>query len=194
MNKFNSNDELKQFFNFLGGNTNSNLLLDNFKLTQILFGLENSGLKIDEDHLRKLKENIEKNSRDGKVNFEDFKAFWTTEFENRNSSKEISNYLFNIINELLDKEEKGNNLKVEDIYDLLCFLNVSSNADEIKSTKGTQNNILIDKNSLTSKETEKLKYLAREMVDCIDLDGDKEISLKDFEFLITEYLNRSKQY
>lgn len=164
---FNFNEEdVKNLFIYLSG---SKIFIDIVKSSIVISSIENSGL-FNEDVVKSLRNFIWEKSKDGYISFENFESIWITKVDERPSVKDARKHFINLIDEIL----------TTDGYNPL-----------------DKNEFYLDKNILVKiilclefveNEIQAIQ-LAEKMINSIDSDRDGKVSLKDFEFLIEEYLS-----
>ena len=93
-------EEIKNLFFFLGDEDPS-LNRETLKTSNIIWGLENYGLQIPSESIRLIKQEIEKKSKNDKISLEDFKVLWTASVETKIPTKDLTNHMYNMMNDIL---------------------------------------------------------------------------------------------
>ena len=164
--------ELKEFFDFLVNNKESHEI----KKSDLIFGLENYALNLSEDVMKRITEDIERHKA-ASLNFEDFKNLWKHNVEKTTlSTRETSEQLFNLI--------------LDSVFPNPLELKDKINAEALKKA------ILALKidwrgKAKYSKSSNDIEQLVDDMIRAIDIDGDGQISLADFEFMM-KFFNESE--
>lgn len=214
-----NDEELRNLFAFLGGEANK----ENLKSTNVIFGLENYALPISPENIKVIKAEIKRKAKDGHIAYEDFKSLWSANIDLKVPAKDMALHFFNIMTELLEntpqvkevikndpnfKLEKINKAMLEDLLTMLSVMDETPEQEEEvedKTASLNRRSVSVKKKvahlkmSVTSSnmnakvETENVKTVAKEMIDILDSDEDQCITIKDFEFVINEYLNHIKK-
>lgn len=205
-------DEIRNLFLFLSSEKNSTNI-EKIPIDQILFGIENYLYGMPEDTKNKLKRELSSASKEGLVGFDDFKLLWKSSFkvDYSYSIKDSTNQMFNIISDSLERDRLSEKITEKDMEKLIKQLginyftkeeltaktkeieNANLNAFNLDKNKHLANFQMEDEDEVKQKKlnewkASRLKEVAKELIDCVDLDDDGMVSRKDFEFLITEYL------
>jgi len=197
-------DPVRFLYNFLGNYQSS------AKKSEILYGLENYGLNINEDDLQKLKQNIERNSKNSEeIHFEDFRKCWESSKskDTHITDSNINNKLYYLLLEvsqpptitLKDKKKDKetslftNKLSPEHISNALKFLSIDIESflinDVLKDTRFLQQQeFKVDhKDHKNISNDEKYEIAAKYLVYSLDDNNDKFLTFKEFEKLLDGY-------
>lgn len=210
-----SDEEIRNLFFFLADeNPSSNK--EKLKITDLIYGLENYGLPLSNDSLRMIKNQIEKNSQDGFLLYEEFKILWMNNIDNKSLNvKELTNQMYNMMIELINEDNTSVDLKIDKfmLNKLIHLLEINTVKDEenedahdkklsLAATRDFKQRPSMVRRSITKDkfkstpdalyDQNEMEVIVKEMIHSIDTDNDEMVSIKDFEFLITEYLNRFK--
>lgn len=209
-------EEIKNLFYFLADEEKSTAP-EKLKVTNLIFGLENYGLPIPQNSARILKHEMEKKSEDGMITFDNFKSLWVANVEKKVPSRELTKHLFNTMGELLHENEKvepkmfGNKLEKidkETLIELLKVLGLDQEttpeedldffqAPKMSSKRKPSDNQSLrpagkhssSKNSINkTNQPTSVEKIAEDMIKAIDSSGNKKITVKDFEFVVNEYM------
>jgi hypothetical protein len=201
MKSKNMNDEeITNLFLFLGNEENAK---DTVKASNVLFGIENYGLPLTPRTIKDLKSEIEKKKTfDGNIAFDDFKSLWIAKVDHKLSPKELAGHFWNLMIETLEKGTYKNNYdKSEGRIDISMNKNIKSDKLNVKELKILLNILELDKlapeetkkdnrkNTIESNNTKDIGMIAEEMIKILDGHDDDCITIKDFEFVVSEYLN-----
>jgi hypothetical protein len=195
-------EELRNLFNFLGGEEKvSNH--DSVSANHLLFALENYGLPFPGESIRVMKNEIEKiiKTGGGQITFEEFKQLWHINVDQKFNTKDLTAHLYNILLEFLEEREEnkiqktkkpGLEMKLDEdqLYWLMEQLGVfdETPAEDEESSVSTQKK---RKNSGTSNKSQKNTKIVKNMIESLSMNG-KDVTIKDFEFLIGQYLQHIK--
>ena len=212
-----NDEEIHNLFYFLG-DENPKSKKEKIKSADIIFGLENYGLPIPAENIKLLKYDIERRTKDDQISIDEFKTLFTANVDTKVPTKDLTSHMFGMMREILKGKDADHanyqqidKIDKKSLIKLLEVLNINDETpdfaeEEKESNKGSffvrrssikkpssppnnnnKKSPVVRKNTLTS-NTDSLAKIAEDMIKVIDVDGDEEISLKDFEFLINEYL------
>ena len=159
-------DDIKNLFIYLSGNISCAELVN---CSKILSNIDTSGLFSKED-AKNIQNILLRKSKDGMISFEQFKSIWITKLGGRPTVKDATKHFIDLMNEILSIngynpiDKKEFKLDKDNLVKIIMCLEITlikEDADE----------------------------LAEDLVNSIDSNADGEVSLKDFEFLLEEYLN-----
>ena len=166
-NDYNFNEEdIKNLFVYLSGSKN---FTDIVKSSNIISSIENSGLFIDEV-VKSLRNFILEKTKDGYISFENFESIWITKLDERPSVKDARKHFINLIDEILTTNGYNPLDKNEFHLDKNILVKIILGLEFVEN------------------EFQAIQ-LAERMIHSIDSNRDGKVSLKDFEFLIEEYLS-----
>lgn len=201
-----NDEEIRNLFFFLASEAGTPGI-ENLKVSDVLFGLENYALDIPTENLKTIKYQIEKKERDGRISYDDFRHLWLSYVDYKPNVKEMSNQMFNMISDVLTGAKNEYNDKLEKIdkhqlANLIKLLGLNEHEEEETETGDRrasvynkkresikQNNKQRPTFKKQSEADEELLKIATEMIESIDTDGDEMVSLKDLEFLMGEYIS-----
>lgn len=159
-------DDIKNLFIFLTGYSTC---IEFVNCSKIISNIETSGMFSIED-AKNIQDIIERKSKDGIISYDQFKSIWITKLDGRPSVKDAKKHFIDLMNELLtingydpiDKNEFKLDREIL-VKIIMCLEITLVKQDAVK--------------------------LAEDLVKSLDSNVDGEVSLKDFEFLLEEYLN-----
>ena len=181
MEEFNE-DEIKDLYYFLTGGKKK-IESATVPKEKIIFGLKNFGLKIpqsDVDYIVKYLNKIDSPT----ITFEEFKKLWISNIKKDIEYRELAKHTIDMIFDKLyegeeiknlrkNKQLQSENFNVNDLETLLLKMNLlQSNNDDNKSKNNSENN------------NEKNKKICKEMLNAIDLNGNKLIGVSELTFLL----------
>lgn len=177
--KNDKDEELRNFFMFLSSEKDQSSI-DKIKTEELIFGIDCYLNELPESTKRKLKDLVYAKSKENMIAYEDFKNMWNFNSDKslNVSVKDVNNEVFNLITEFLNKEKQVDRITKSDLVYMLKDLNIILN-----------NNINID---IEDVNDEIYVKVAKEMIDSVCLDNKGYVSKKEFEFLVSEYLNSNK--
>ena len=154
---FYDEEELKNLFTFLTQKGLSNSYV--VSKESLLFGLRNYALGIPEEDLTYLITKIS-NKKSNVISFDEFKKYWEANINKEVDTKLFSCQIMNLIREKIGADYTENSqIKPEGMKLLLEEMNIDGN----------------------------LENLAKELIECLDIDGTGSVGISNLEFLITEY-------
>lgn len=166
-----TDEELRNLFFFLSSSTKTNG--ENVSKESLIYGLENFGLPIPSEKIVSMKNQISKINMEAFISYEEFKQMWTTNIDFAIDSKAFALQAFNMTKEILGKQAEkfvvNGKLLKEGVLELIKIF-------EKKETP-------VDDTALPD-----YNRVMNEMVEAIDVDGDGEISILDFEFLVEKFI------
>lgn len=209
LNKDND-EEIRNLFLFISSEKQSSNI-EKVHVNQLKFGIDNYLYGISDDIKIKLKRELTSIAKSDFVSIEEFKQLWkgNFNFDYSFSVKDTTNQVFNLVSDQLGRDRLTDKITEKDVLELIKDLNLNYiSKEELNAKKNELNGINLnnfikleknynnidDEEEIRAAKLEewkalKLKEIAKELVECIDLDGDGIVNKKDFEFLITEYLN-----
>ena len=179
MEEFNE-DEIKDLYYFLTGGKKK-IESATVPKEKIIFGLKNFGLKIpqsDVDYIVKYLNKIDSPT----ITFEEFKKLWISNIKKDIEYRELAKHTIDMIFDKLyegeeiknlrkNKQLQSENFNVNDLETLLLKMNLlQSNNDDYKSNSENYN--------------ERNKKICKEMINAIDLNGNKLIGVSEMTFLL----------
>lgn len=193
-------EELRNLFNFLGGDEkNSNS--DSVSANHLLFALENYGLPFPEESIRVMKNEIEKiiKSGGGLISFEEFKQLWHINVDQKFNTKDLTAHLYAILSEFLEEREEnkiqrikkpGYDIKLDEDQ-LLWLMEQLGVFEETPEEDDADSQTTKKKRKNSGVSTQKNTKTVKNMIESLSMNG-KDVTLKDFEFLIGQYLQHIK--
>ena len=181
MEEFNE-DEIKDLFYFLMGGK-KNIESATVPKEKIIFGLKNFGLKIPQSDVDYIVKYLNK-SDSPTITFEEFKKLWISNIKKDIEYRELAKLTLNMIFDKLyegqeikilrkNKQLQSEEFNVNDLETLLLKMNLlQSNNDDNKSKYNSENN------------NERNKKICKEMINAIDLNGNKLIGVSELTFLL----------
>ena len=181
MEEFNE-DEIKDLFYFLMGGK-KNIESATVPKEKIIFGLKNFGLKIPQSDVDYIVKYLNK-SDSPTTTFEEFKKLWISNIKKDIEYRELAKHTLNMIFDKLyegqeikilrkNKQLQSEEFNVNDLETLLLKMNLlQSNNDDNKSKYNSENN------------NERNKKICKEMINAIDLNGNKLIGVSELTFLL----------
>ena len=192
-------EELRNLFNFLGGDEkNSNS--ESVSANHLLFALENYGLSFPEESIRVMQNEIEKIIKigGGLISFEEFKQLWHINVDQKFNTKDLTAHLYVILTEFLEEREEnkiqrikkpGYDIKLDEDQLLWLMEQLGVFEETPEEDDDSQNSPKKRKNSGVS--AQKNTKTVKNMIESLSMNG-KDVTLKDFEFLIGQYLQHIK--
>ena len=181
MEEFNE-DEIKDLFYFLMGGK-KNIESATVPKEKIIFGLKNFGLKIPQSDVDYIVKYLNK-SDSPTITFEEFKKLWISNIKKDIEYRELAKLTLNMIFDKLfegeeikilrkNKQLQSEEFNVNDLETLLLKMNLLQlNNDDNKSKYNSENN------------NERNKKICKEMINAIDLNGNKLIGVSELTFLL----------
>ena len=182
MEEFNE-DEIKDLYYFLTGGKKK-IESATVPKEKIIFGLKNFGLKIpqsDVDYIVKYLNKIDSPT----ITFEEFKKLWISNIKKDIEYRELAKHTIDMIFDKLyegeeiknlrkNKQLESENFNVNDLETLLLKMNLlqSNNVEDKSKNKNYDNNNEIN------------KKICKEMINAIDLGGNKQIGVSELTFLL----------
>jgi hypothetical protein len=181
MEEFNE-DEIKDLYYFLTGGKKK-IESATVPKEKIIFGLKNFGLKIPQSDVDYIIKYLNK-SDSPTITFEEFKKLWISNIKKDIEYRELAKHTLNMIFDKLyegeeikilrkNKQLQSEEFNVNDLETLLLKMNLlQSNNDDNKSKNNSENN------------NERNKKICKEMINAIDLNGNKLIGVSELTFLL----------
>ena len=181
MEEFNE-EEIKNLFYFLIGGKKK-IESATVPKEKIIFGLKNFGLKIPQSDINYIVKYLNKIDTPT-ITFEEFKKLWISNIKKDIEYRELAKHTLNMIFDKLyegkeikilrkNKQLQSEEFNVNDLETLLLKMNLlQSNNDDKKSKNNSKNN------------NEKNKKIFKEIINNIDLNGNKLIGVSELTFLL----------
>lgn len=132
-------DELRKIFCVLGGEKNANVM--KVKTKDLIYGLENLTLKMDQKKREELITAIQSKIEGEYIDFDDFKEFFDLNKKvKKNKSEELkntANQMYFLIQEILDIKDENRKLKKKDLKNIFEII---FDLDEIELDNEKKNN------------------------------------------------------
>ena len=183
MEEFNE-EEIKNLFYFLIGGKKK-IESATVPKEKIIFGLKNFGLKIPQSDINYIVKYLNKIDTPT-ITFEEFKKLWISnikkDIEYRELAKQTLNMIFDklyegkeIKNLRENNQLQNNEFNVNDLETVLIKMNL------LHSNKGNNNK---NKNDNNENNKDINKTICKEMINAIDLGGNKQIGVSELTFLL----------